>query len=81
VVAIAPKSVPERFRRRYAGRAQLTVLSAVLIFLTLRGGRDEPDEAPPAERSAIERVIELIEALFLKGPGLTRELLEDRGRG
>src|SRR5258708_11837082 len=32
VVAIAPKNVPERLRHRYAGRGQLTVLSAVLVF-------------------------------------------------
>src|SRR5215470_5844482 len=28
----APKNVPERLRHRYAGRGQLTVLSAVLVF-------------------------------------------------
>jgi hypothetical protein len=32
VVAIALKNVPERLRHRYAGRGQLTVLSAVLVF-------------------------------------------------
>jgi lactate dehydrogenase-like 2-hydroxyacid dehydrogenase len=32
VVAIAPKNVPERLRPRCAGRGQLTVLSAVLVF-------------------------------------------------
>ena len=34
-----PKNVPERLRHRYAGRGQLTVLSAVLVFLTLRVSR------------------------------------------
>jgi hypothetical protein len=36
VGAIAPKYVPERLRHRYADRGQLTVLSADLLFLTLR---------------------------------------------
>jgi hypothetical protein len=32
VVAIGQKNVPERRRHRYAGRGQLIVLSAVLVF-------------------------------------------------
>jgi hypothetical protein len=32
VVAIAPKNVPDRLLHRYAGRQQLTILSAVLVF-------------------------------------------------
>jgi hypothetical protein len=32
VVAIAPKNLPERLRHSYAGRGQLTALSAALVF-------------------------------------------------
>jgi hypothetical protein len=43
----------------------------------------EPATAEPvaAERSPVERIAEILEALFLKEPGLTRELLEELGRG
>jgi hypothetical protein len=42
----------------------------------------EPATAEPvaAERSPVERIAEILEALFLKEPGLTRELLEELGR-
>jgi hypothetical protein len=42
----------------------------------------EPATVKPvaAERSPVERIAEILEAFFLKEPGLTSELLEELGR-
>jgi hypothetical protein len=67
-----PKNVPERLRHRYAGRGQLTVLSAVLAFLTLR------DIAPPPKQPVHEFIFTADKS---DDEPVCAELLRSRVRG